>query len=353
MLEGWLTTGVISLNWHENTPLKLKDAIRNFMLQGMYDIPSLPTDRFLAGFTGLEEIILIVKGKIDRQTASSENFFEIILTKLLELSGGNCMISVGVGPPVESVSKLHFSYTDAVLALTKQFYRGTNKIFYYDDINRESFKSEKDIFFQFETLLTKNVRDTALLIDKLTNQIRSAEYYNIEKIKEIYFNLYLKIFDTASKMNIIDKSSVNYDESLRQRIEGFKTLNDLYAFVSLQIEEIFVRIDEREESGRKVYAIMKYIRDHYAETDLSIQTIASHAYLSQSYLCSLFKKATGRTLNEFITETRIEKAKELLKDNRIKLLNVAYSTGFTDANYFSTVFKKHVGCSPSEYRERL
>ncbi|MGE5549722.1 MAG: response regulator transcription factor [Bacteroidota bacterium] len=351
-LEGWLTTGVISLNWHESAPLKLKDELRDFILQGIYDIPLLPTDHFLTGFTGLEEIILIVKGKIDRQTTSSENFFEIILIKLLELFEENCMISVGVGPSVESVSKLHSSYTDAVLSLTKQFYRGSNKVFYHNDLNREYFKSEKDVLFQFETSLTNNVRDTALLIDKLTNQIKNAEYCNTEEIKELYFNLYQKILDMAIRMNIIDKSSADYDES-RRKIKGLKTLDDLHAFVSLQIEGIFVKIDEREESGRKVYEIMRYIRDHYAETDLSIQTIASHVYLSQSYLCSLFKRTTGRTLNEFITETRIEKAKELLKDNRIKLLNVAYSTGFTDANYFSTVFKKQVGCSPSEYRERL
>lgn len=74
--------------------------------------------------------------------------------------------------------------------------------------------------------------------------------------------------------------------------------------------------------------------------------------MSVSYLCVFFKKYTKKTLNDYLTEVRIANAKILLKDNRKKLYEIATSVGFTDANYFSTLFKKITGMTPSEYKER-
>jgi two-component system response regulator YesN len=97
---------------------------------------------------------------------------------------------------------------------------------------------------------------------------------------------------------------------------------------------------------------MKFIRDNFANKKLSIQMIADNTYLSKTYLCSFFKKSTGKTVNEYIMEIRIEKAKELLKENRVKLYEIATNIGFNDSNYFSAIFKKYVGCTPSEFREK-
>ena len=96
--------------------------------------------------------------------------------------------------------------------------------------------------------------------------------------------------------------------------------------------------------------IKKYIACHYSSNQLSIQNIAQHSCLSDTYLCAYFKKSTGRTLNEYITELRIEKAKELLRDRNLKLYEITDEVGLTDTNYFSTLFKKNTGLTPSEYR---
>ena len=102
----------------------------------------------------------------------------------------------------------------------------------------------------------------------------------------------------------------------------------------------------------RIREIINYINDNYGNNRLSLQSISESIYLSQTYLCAFFKKATGKTLNQYITEVRIEKAKEMLRDTGIKVYEIAYRVGFTDTNYFSTLFKKHVGITPSEYKER-
>lgn len=75
-------------------------------------------------------------------------------------------------------------------------------------------------------------------------------------------------------------------------------------------------------------------------------------FLSSSYLCTLFKNETGLTLNQYLTDFRIEKAKKLLTDPRYKIAEISAKVGYSDGNYFGKTFKKMVGVSPSEYREQ-
>ena len=86
---------------------------------------------------------------------------------------------------------------------------------------------------------------------------------------------------------------------------------------------------------------------------LSVKDISEHVYLSTSYVCTLFKTETHQTLNQYITEYRMEKAKQLLSDPRYKITDISSKVGYSDGNYFSKSFKKIVGLSPSEYREKV
>jgi two-component system response regulator YesN len=70
-------------------------------------------------------------------------------------------------------------------------------------------------------------------------------------------------------------------------------------------------------------------------------------------LCLLFKQETGETINEYLTKVRIEKAKELLSDPRNKFYEVCYTVGYSDPSYFSKLFKKYTGLTPSAFRDQL
>ena len=87
------------------------------------------------------------------------------------------------------------------------------------------------------------------------------------------------------------------------------------------------------------------------EETLSIKVISEHVFLSTSYLCTLFKNETGQTLNQYLTDFRIEKAKKLLRDPRYRITDISAQVGYSDGNYFGKIFKKSAGMSPSEYRD--
>lgn len=92
-----------------------------------------------------------------------------------------------------------------------------------------------------------------------------------------------------------------------------------------------------------------YIENNFREP-ISLTDIANAVNLNPSYLSRLFKKENGLSVTEYLTQFRLEKAKELLKDNSLRLRDVAEHVGYNDISYFSNTFKKYTGMSPTEYR---
>lgn len=107
-----------------------------------------------------------------------------------------------------------------------------------------------------------------------------------------------------------------------------------------------------EGQSKYVAEVLRYVADHYAETDMDISHVAASLGISAGHLSHVFKKETGRTLGSYMTDYRIQKAKELMRDCRSKVYEVAARVGYRDITYFSATFKKIVGMSPSEFQKR-
>lgn len=104
--------------------------------------------------------------------------------------------------------------------------------------------------------------------------------------------------------------------------------------------------------SKYVMEVLRYVSGHYAEPDLGISQVAADLGISEGHLSHVFKKETGRTLGSYIADYRIQKAKELLRDCRCKVYEVAEQVGYRDITYFSATFKKAVGMSPSEFQKQ-
>lgn len=91
--------------------------------------------------------------------------------------------------------------------------------------------------------------------------------------------------------------------------------------------------------------------DSNISSNITTSTLAEMQNVSASYLSSLFKKETGKTITEYINTKRVEIAKDLLKKTNLQIQTIAQHCGIMDMNYFSKVFKKYVGKTPKEYRE--
>lgn len=96
--------------------------------------------------------------------------------------------------------------------------------------------------------------------------------------------------------------------------------------------------------------IRHYIEQHYRE-DISLQDVADHMGYSEAYFCKIFKNCFDKNFTVYLTEFRVEKAKLLLADVTINIKNICAQVGIRDSNYFTKVFKRNTGNTPSEYRK--
>ena len=124
-------------------------------------------------------------------------------------------------------------------------------------------------------------------------------------------------------------------------------------------EDIFSRIFRLESedpmsgvSNRNVLKVIRIIKDRYDE-DLSLEGIAGEIGVHKVYLSRLFRQETGRTLYDYLQSYRVGKAEGLLKDESLKMYEVASRSGFKNYDQFAVVFKKTNGTSPSEFRKNL
>ncbi|MEK0312574.1 response regulator transcription factor [Cohnella sp. 56] len=131
----------------------------------------------------------------------------------------------------------------------------------------------------------------------------------------------------------------------------FESPEDIFKNIMRLAEYVIGTIRESKKSGTAVMvdAIRDYIDNNYAY-ELSLSLIAEDFHLNETYLSKIFKKQIGKTFSEYILEVRMTQAVKLLLQSELRLDDIAGLVGFSNASYFSNVFKKHYGCSPTAYR---
>ena len=99
--------------------------------------------------------------------------------------------------------------------------------------------------------------------------------------------------------------------------------------------------------GQRVYL---YVEQNF-DRQLKLEDVASYFHLNKCYFCSVLKKELGKTFSQIVTEVRVEKSKELLREGNLSTLSIALSVGFNNQNYFNMTFKKLTGMTPLQYRK--
>lgn len=97
---------------------------------------------------------------------------------------------------------------------------------------------------------------------------------------------------------------------------------------------------------------LKYISEHYAEK-ITLEQVANELYVSMWHLCKVLKKTTNKNFIDIVNGTRIENAKKLLEDTHLRVYEISEAVGFSGITYFSRLFKKITGMTPTEYRNQV
>ncbi len=342
------------MNWKPGASAAVKDEIKQSLLDLFSSESGIAgfTD-CLAGFNAEDHLVLILIRQGERSAAVSDPELRQLLEQLAERSTGAYTVTLGIGEQTTDRMQIPVSWKQAEAASRRQFFLGTGRIIRSGPVGRPPFEPDPAVLEQFRAHLENDCKDGA------QDVVRSlTEAYGVDRdddpstVKEWFLQL-IQILSAGVRDRGINLPLLPHDSrKLWHQVDAYVTLEELSGFVCSTVEAFFVEIENRDSNNRSIYEIKSYIKENYTNPELTTHSIAVHVNLSQSYLCAFFKKSTGQTLNAYMTEIRMEKAKDLLKENKLKLYEIAGHLGYTDANYFSTLFKRYTGFTPTQYREK-
>ncbi|BCG58650.1 response regulator transcription factor [Paenibacillus sp. URB8-2] len=164
--------------------------------------------------------------------------------------------------------------------------------------------------------------------------------------------LLLLFSSVAKKFELGDSSLQKHLWNCQMTISDYQSRKGIMG----QIDELAGLVMEevkktRFSSGQHIVeAVRQYVEENFCY-ELNLSSLADMFHLNETYLSGLFKQHVGVTFSDYVTGLRIAKAQQLLKENELKLTDIAMLVGYSSSSYFSTVFKKACGKSPKEYRE--
>lgn len=137
----------------------------------------------------------------------------------------------------------------------------------------------------------------------------------------------------------------------RNLLQRGDRMKDAYAQTEKAARQVSPAIITEENDRRLLAQLSVWVDSHLASPDLSVDRFAEEMGYGRTTFYAKLKTLTGQTPNDYIKERRLERAAELLKDDRVTVAEVAYQVGMSTPQYLSTTFKKHYGVTPSQYQK--
>lgn len=184
------------------------------------------------------------------------------------------------------------------------------------------------------------------------------EQIGYEQLDSLMLRLYITMdiyISAKSYSNDLGISNERFTEqfgNLDDITIQLSTLQSTLDYFSIMLEQcISWRIEVSHDDGSGIIRkAREYIDGNYSDEEISLRTVANEINLSHTYFSALFKKETGMKFIDYLTEVRVEKAKELLCRTSMQVSEIAYMVGFRDYRYFGQIFKKHTGKTPREFQ---
>lgn len=273
----------------------------------------------------------------------------------------------GIGQPVARLRELEESFREAERALAARFTMELNRIISVEDIRMaQNVDTLDDIeitsFGEIEktrTMLEKFLNNGAEdeideFVDVYINELPEENLKSVLMRQYIIMDAYIVMMSFCEKIEGIEGEMQAQSEELKNSMKTIQTLEEIKNYIRMLLKKI---IGVRDTiSGRRYSDIIEIAKDQirktYMSDEISLNTIAAEAGMSPSYFSSIFSKEMGKTFVEYLTEIRMDRAKELLMCSSMKTSEIGYEVGYKDPHYFSYIFKKTQNCTPKEFRAR-
>ncbi len=323
-----------------------------------HEMKSYVYEENMIGFEGdFEGKYLIFKADTPEELEERQNRF-IAQVENTFAKYENAFYFGGVGIPVNRLTDLPLSYDRANQALAHQYLVKGNQILKSSELEKGVPEQDFDI---------KQVEPKQLDSSKVREFLKLGTKEEVPYFVEAFFDglgkqatsskMFLQYITMNTYFNV-----VNFVEDLQINREEIEPIDVASEVLSKQESamQYLVRIMEkaielREGVASNRYAdvvdeVMRYIEENYAMEELSLNVLASVVNFSPNHLSSVFSQQTGQTIIKYLTDFRMNKAKELLRCTGKRSSIISMEVGYKDPHYFSYLFKKTQGVTPTQYR---
>ena len=266
----------------------------------------------------------------------------------------------GIGQPVNRLREIPLSYEHAEHAFAHRFLSKESQFFDSSDLQENS-ETQNEAF---------NIREVDI---KQLEKERVKEFLKVGDVEEVryFIDEFFKSIGTGAMDSNLFRQYIAMDVYFCtvEFVEGIQ--GDRDAIEPLDIakgttntvqttQEYMERIISKalqirdhaagDRYGHIVEEVCNYIEEHFAEEELSLNLLASHVNFSPNHLSMVFGQQTGQTFIKYLTDYRMNKAKELLRCTGKRSSEISLEVGYKDPHYFSYLFKKTQGMTPTQYR---
>lgn len=318
----------------------IKETIKKYIDPGSMVI-ECHNDRLAAVMPGSEL-------KSSRQLGSE---FEHVRDDIIK----NCGVSITIGiSNINSTQDIKNCYEEAKEALRNRLYYGNGSIIYYENIRRIPISStritteEKELLQKIRACDRQGTESKLRFIYFELFKNSRIDYYIV---KQFSIEIIIRAFEILSELDLPQSTDEKFD--VYKSAERFNTIDELFSWVLGILLGILRTVRNRyEQYSSGIQKALDYVKQHYCE-DISLHDVAEKVFLSESYLSRSIKKTTGVTFVDYIVNLRMKRAMELLKNPNVKVSDVALQVGYPDYRYFSNLFKKYTGYTPSDILKNM
>lgn len=264
------------------------------------------------------------------------------------ISGGNQFMVI-VSRTAGTVEEL-VTQQERILHIQDEVFGYHNKIIFVEDYYTNAEHYVKDIELTAGELREAIVTLDAELIEKENKKLMKA----IEESGQTS-RIYIQNMLYSMIKVLCDKVKPENLDELLIRAERLFQIKDPHGMLKEYREAVGTLLDQaglKEDRSWIVSEIKNIIEREYRK-DIGLDFVADKVNLSPAYVSYLFKKETGQTLVKYITDKKMDRAKRMLGDRNLKILQVAKSCGYENQSYFNKLFKNYFGVTPKQYRENL
>lgn len=260
----------------------------------------------------------------------------------------NIVVYIGVGG-IYGIEQLYLSYEEAIKSLRykRDDFRESIHIADIED----KMTIVHDSYIELERLLIESVKTgQSDSMDYFTSLLDMLKVLSLEDRKNKIIELLILACHSARIEGPNEGTFLDYLSYIEELRDIQETNLDGWAYRKLQYLIKTIRLRKTAKVPYVIHSAIAFIEKHYTES-ISLEEVANHVGLTPQYFSTYFKEEMDCNLIDYITKLRIEKAKEIIRNSQMSVQEICFIVGYHDPNYFSRIFKKYVGVTPTKYKK--